>query len=120
MSYFVRFTETAEEDIKRGYSYHATPYGVEDKNLLLETVEEEDIEEINGSLLVKLNGLCCFEIEANTEEEAVAYCNSKLFNEVIERKGNMGLTDTYCLIEGNYTGDCIDGDLCKARKLVNI
>jgi len=75
MSFFVRFTTDAKIDLERGQSFHSTDFkeGEISKEKLSEMMncDEDDIEVINGHYVQLLEGLCGFELEAETLEEAI-------------------------------------------------
>ena len=72
--YFLRFTNTPEADLERGTSVHAGA-GVDEcsKEQMAEmfNCDEEDVIEINGMWHQVLDGLCGYQMEATTLEEAI-------------------------------------------------
>lgn len=75
MALFLRFTYNPDLDIERGASFHATDYREADitKKELAEILgcNTGDIESVNGMLVYMLNGLCGYELDAETIEEAI-------------------------------------------------
>ena len=75
MKYFLRYTNTANEDLERGTSVNASDLDVneiskEDAAAMF-GCDEEMIEEVNGCWFQILNGICGYELEAETIEEAI-------------------------------------------------
>ncbi len=73
--FYLRFTNTAQEDLERGTSLNmsslkSTDYSKEDAASLF-GCEEDDIDEVDGLWVQVLNGLCGYELEAETSEEAI-------------------------------------------------
>ena len=75
MAFFVRFTTNAKLDLERGQSFHSTGFkkGEIKKKRLAEMLDcdKGDIEVIDGLYVQLLEGLCGFELEAETLEEAI-------------------------------------------------
>lgn len=73
--FFVRFTTNANKDLERGQSFHATDFakGEIKKSRLAEMMgcEKDDIKIIDKRFVQMLDGLCGFELEAETLEEAI-------------------------------------------------
>jgi hypothetical protein len=110
MAFFLRYTDKLELDLERKTSVH-----------LCDGAEGAD-EFVEGLGYVQiLNGLCGFAIEADNEEEAieeaieaVKYNRKRLnANASGEEYGRHAF-----LFEGNYTGDCVDGDLFSPSRVV--
>lgn len=115
MAYFVRYTDTPEEDIKRGYSVHGTPYSAEDYsieeavnecNMIGFDVEEDDLVIVNGLYCVKCSGLCCYEIEEDQIDEMKNSKDSKYNHPAY-------------IFEGEYIeGGIDDGCIAELTKLI--
>lgn len=105
MAYFLRYTETPNADMERGVSYH------------LSSVEREGCEwnEYFKRYAEELPGLCAFPLEAETLEEAIEEAESREFDSIFNRN-----EDSWCIIEGKYIGDCPEGDVIRAHKLLHI
>ena len=75
MSFFLRFTTEAREDLQRGQSMHATSFAEGEITIerLAEMMDcdEDDIEVVCGHYVQMLEGLCGFELEAENIEEAI-------------------------------------------------
>ena len=75
MAFFVRFTTDAKIDLERGQSFHSTSFkkGEIKKKKLAEMLgcDKDDINVIDGLYVQLLEGLCGFELEAETLEEAI-------------------------------------------------
>lgn len=106
MTYFLRFTETPETDLKRSQSVHAT-----DAGSIAEAVEwyggdSEDYVIIDGCLVCqRIDGLCGFELDSDELEDAISEAKA----------GEWGIYETeklaWAIFEGDHTGaDLPDGD----------
>lgn len=73
--FFLRFTTDANKDLERGQSFHATDFakGEIKKSKLAKMMgcEKDDISVVNGYLVQLLDGLCGFELESSSLEEAI-------------------------------------------------
>lgn len=133
MALYLRFSENIEADVERGTSIHVTelnPSSVneaiewffpEDKDSL-ENADNYTIEEVIQKYfdtdhefvyseefkcyVEVLPGLCAFELEAETLEEAFEEAKS-LNRDAYSTKYN----DNWHILQANYCGDCPEGDL---------
>jgi len=83
MAYYLRFTETAEQDLERGTSIHSSDLSVNDF-----TTEQaanyfgcdiEAVGEFNGCYCQILDGICGYELQAETLEDAIEEVNSNQY-----------------------------------------
>jgi acyl CoA:acetate/3-ketoacid CoA transferase alpha subunit len=108
MSFFLRFTNTAKNDLKRGTSIHATGY---DKTICSKKAMSEllgcdvsDIKIVNGLYVQVLNGICGYLLEAETIEEAI--------EEVNDNSYQFDFVGRAVIFKGRYVeNDVPDGDL---------
>lgn len=91
--YFLRFTENPEADLERGQSYHYDDDGNK----------------------YEVGGLCGFELEAETLEEAIEEVKEFSWNYVYNFK-SMG--DIACIFTGEDVDTVPDGDVFEAEELV--
>ena len=80
MKYFLRYTNTANEDLERGTSINASDLNVnefakEDAAVMF-GCDEEMIEEVNGCWYQILDGLCGYELESESLEDAIEECEN--------------------------------------------
>lgn len=68
MAFFLRYTEQAQKDLKRGTSVH--PSDITDKKTAIEVLGG-DIAKVNGFWCQVIDGLCGFELDAEDLEEAI-------------------------------------------------
>lgn len=126
MTYFLRYTEKAEQDLERNESYHNSDYKVcsldwlEDGQTEKEFVAEVfgcDVDEIevaeDGYYVQVLNGLCGFELESENLEEAIEEAEYFKFNSVY----NSVDMPNWAIYEGSYNDDCPEGCLFNAQKI---
>jgi hypothetical protein len=124
MAYFLRYTATPEQDVERGTSLHLTgilvgqpsTWNDEDERSEEEILAEaydlnaDDIivAEINGQPMYaqELSGLCAFELEAETLEDAIEEAKSFRYNDVYNSE-SMG--DLVVVFAGEHEGDCPEG-----------
>lgn len=75
MAYFLRFTETAQNDLERGTSIHASDLSIND--FTPEQAAEsfgcdvDSVGEFNGCYCQILDGICGYTLNAETLEEAI-------------------------------------------------
>ena len=102
MTYFLRFTETAEADMERNQSVHAT-----DSASIAEAVEwhggdTDDYVIIESGLVCqKIEGLCGFELDAENLEDAMAEIEN----------GDWGIYDADNMSWAIFDGEDADSDL---------
>lgn len=131
MAYFLRYTTTANQDLERNASFHAS--GLSKQDSTLESVASLfgcDIEDVvlldygmynngvnNGDMCYfhQLEGLCGFELEAETLEEAIVEAKEFSFNEVYN-SDSMG--EIITIFEGEYIDENLEGCLFDAEKIV--
>ena len=131
MAYFLRYTQNAQLDLERNSSFHAS--GLSEKDSTTENIAslfECEIEDVilldngiyndgvsNGDMCYfhQLEGLCGFELEADTIEEAIEEANDFGFNEVYN-SDSMG--DIVTIFEGEYLDENLEGCLFDAEKIV--
>ena len=92
MKYFLRFTNTAQEDLKRGTSIHGQ--------------EDSDNFEV-------LNGLCGYALEASTIEDAIDEIQNGIYQ--------FSYIGKAILFEGKMSKDCNlvpDGDLFIPKSII--
>lgn len=110
MKFYLRYSEEIERDLERGYSFHYTGM---DKSFSEEDIESAtgisfaDLEynEEAGQYVQPLAGLCAFELDAETVEEAIEEAKEFHFNEVY----NSNAMNFYHIIAGEYADDCPEG-----------
>jgi len=130
MTYFLRFTQTANEDLERNASYHAS--GIPEEEMSIEDMasmfdcEEEDIilldygiyfrniENGNMCYFQRLNGLCGFELESENLEDAIKEAENFYFNSVY----NTADMIDFSIFEGVYTDDCPEGIVFDAENIL--
>lgn len=131
MAFFLRYTTTANEDLDRNASFHAS--GLSKQDSTFESVASLfgcDIEDVvlldngmynngvnNGDMCYfhQLQGLCGFELEAETLEEAIQEAKEFSFNEVYN-SDTMG--EIITIFEGEYIDENLEGCLFDAEKIV--
>ena len=112
MKYFLRFTNTAAEDLERATSVNASDLNVneiskEDAAAMF-GCDEEMIEEVNGCWYQILDGLCGYLLDAETLEDAI--------EEVENTNKQFSFVGRPVIFKGTYSGDSnyvADGDLFK-------
>lgn len=108
--YYLRFTNTATEDLERGTSVNASDLNVneiskEDAASMF-GCEEDSIEEVNGCWFQILDGICGYELESETLEDAI--------EEVNERNFQFSFVGRPVIFKGKNSSDTnfvADGDL---------
>lgn len=99
----VQSPKQAEEDLKRGYSYHQLEEYTDEE--IAEMDENGELEQLpNGDWAVPLAGLCGF----NCPERILNFVNRSTFGPYI------------AVYEGRYVGSVYDGDLFKPEKLIEV
>ena len=110
MAYFLRITDTAEQDLQRGTSIHASDLSI--KNFTIEQASEifgcnvDSIGEFNGCYCQILDGICGYMLSAETLEEAI--------EEVEENPNRFQFVGKRVIFTGRYSNDAdfvTDGDL---------
>lgn len=106
MAYFIRFTDTPKADLERGTSYH------------LAEVEADGYEwnDHFNCYAQDLGGLCAYELEAETEEDAIEEAET-FQQDIFDAQSEL---DSYCVIEGKYLEDCPEGVVIKAAKIIEV
>ena len=109
MKYFLRYTNTANEDLERGTSVNASDLDVNEISkeyaASMFGCDEEMIEEVNECWFQILNGICGYELEAETIEEAIEEAS-------IEKQ--FAFVGKPVIFKGRYASDSdyvADGDL---------
>jgi len=113
MRLFLRFTETAETDLKRGHSFH---HGIpaENKKEAAEIVgvDVSRIKKIKGMFCQELEGLCGFELESESLEEALEEIDG--WDRYLDIDSN-----SHAIYEGILCNeDCPEGDCFIPRKIL--
>lgn len=128
MKYFIRYTENANQDFERKCSYHNSDYKVGDvakwndederteKEILSKTwnCEIEEVVVIDGYYSQELSGLCAFELDAETEEEAIEEAKEHNFNAVY----NTDDFPSYTVFAGRFIDDCPEGCVFIPTKII--
>ena len=109
MKYYLRYSNTIDADIERGYSYN---WGdIDERTGSAEEAAEayrcdiEDLEVVNGIYNQMLPGLCVFELEAETLEEAIEEAENANFG----GDYHAGNGISYSILTGTYVGHCAEG-----------
>ena len=98
MSYFLRYTDTASEDLERGTSINASDFqGSAEEAAEMFGCDVDMIEVINGSYCQVLNGLCGYELSAETLEDAI--------EEVRESNKQFAFVGRPVIFLGRYSSD---------------
>jgi len=110
MAYFLRFTNTANDDLKRGTSLHFSDLEASEvsKSRAAEmfNCETSEVKKVNGLWCQVLDGLCGYLLEASTLEEAI--------EEVREGGYQFEFVGRPVIFSGKYSQDSDfipDGDL---------
>lgn len=110
MAFFLRFTETAQQDLERGTSIHASDLSI--NNFTAEQAAEsfgcdiDSVGEFNGCYCQILDGICGYTLNAETLEEAI--------EEVEENSYQFQFVGKAVIFKGRYSNDSVlipDGDL---------
>ena len=129
--FFLRYTTTANEDLERNASYHgsgmsqneakineiASAFGCAETDIVLldNGIHSKGVANNDMCYFQKLVGLCGFELDAETLEEAIEEANEFYFNNVYNSE-LMG--DMITIFEGDYLGGNIEGCFFNAEKIV--
>ena len=98
MSYFLRYTDTASEDIERGTSINASDFsGSVEEAAEMFGCDVDMIEVINGSYCQVLNGLCGYELSADNLDDAI--------EEVSSSKKQFAFVGRPVIFSGRYSSD---------------
>lgn len=91
MATYLRFTETAEQDIEKGFSYLKTPSMKRAK---------------------KLSGLCAFSFDTYNDEERREMTDEEILNKIKKYASQQYYlnTATAVLIDGDYIGNNPNGE----------
>jgi hypothetical protein len=116
MSYFVRFTNTATEDLNRGTSVNASDLNAneiskEDAAAMF-GCDESSIEEVDGCWFQILDGICGYELDADNLEDAI--------EEVKDNKYQFEFVGRPVIFKGEYASDSkyvADGILFNAESI---
>lgn len=110
MKYFLRYTDTATEDLERGTSVNASDLDVNETSkecaASMFGCDEDMIKEINGCWFQILDGLCGYELESETIEDAIEEASR------IEKQ--FAFVGKPVIFKGRYASDSdyvADGDL---------
>ena len=98
MSYFLRYTNIANEDLERGTSINASDFqgSIEDAAEMF-GCDVDMIKMINGSYCQVLNGLCGYELSAESLEDAI--------EEVNESNKQFAFVGRPVIFAGRYSSD---------------
>jgi hypothetical protein len=110
MAYFLRFTDTAKQDLERGTSIHASDLSIDDfsKEQVAE-IFECDVDNVgifDESYCQILDGICGYSLSAETLEEAI--------EEIEENDYQFKFVGKAVIFKGRYSNDSDlipDGDL---------
>lgn len=119
MKYFLRYSLNIDKDIERGVSYHYTGL---DKSFSIEEIEnctglsidELEYNEDADMYVQPLLGLCAFELDAETLEEALKEARGFRFNDVY----NSESMDNFHILTGDYEDECPEGCVISNAELV--
>ena len=110
MAYFLRFTETAQNDLERGTSIHSSDLSIKDytKEQAAEIFgcDVDMVGEFNNNHCHVLDGICGYMLQAETLEEAI--------EEVEENSYQFENIGKAVIFKGRYSNDADlvpDGDL---------
>lgn len=110
MAYFLRFTETAQNDLERGTSIHASDLSVNDFSAEQAAgifgCDVDSVGEFNGCHCQILDGICGYTLSAETLEEAI--------EEVETKSWQFEFIGKAVIFTGRYSNDSDlipDGDL---------
>jgi len=116
MKYFLRYTDTASEDLDRGTSVNASDLDVneitKENAASMFGCEESEIKDVDGSWYQILDGICGYELEASTIEEAI--------EEVEEGSFQFDFVGKAIIFEGKESDSSLvaDGDLFTPLSIV--
>jgi hypothetical protein len=119
MKYFLRYSLNIDKDLERGISYHYTGL---DKTFSIEEIEngtglsidELEYNEEADMYVQPLSGLCAFELEAETIEEAIEEARGFRFNDVY----NTEAMYYFHILTGDYEDECPEGCVISNAELV--
>lgn len=110
MAYFLRFTETAKEDLERGTSIHASDLSINacstEEAAEIFGCNVDNVGEFNECYCQILDGICGYTLNAETLEEAI--------EEVGENSYQFEFVGKAVIFTGRYSNDSDlipDGDL---------
>lgn len=106
MAYYIRFTDTPKADLERGVSYHLSDV----------PAPECEWSDHFKCYAQPLSGLCAYELESETEEDAIEEAAS-FKRDVFDSASDL---DSYCVIKGVYVDDCPEGVVITAQRIVFI
>lgn len=103
MQYYIRYTEHAEEDVAHGHSYHLAdgPGPGLKYNRFLKAYAE------------RLPGLCAYALEADNVQDAIEEAATHSYYPVFSAE-----SDSYCVLQGEYVGDCPEGDIMRPLQIL--
>lgn len=98
MAYFLRYTDTASEDLERGTSINASDFiGSAEEAAEMFGCDVDSIELIKGSYCQVLNGLCGYELESDNLKDAI--------DEVMEGNKQFSFVGRPVIFKGRYSSD---------------
>jgi len=110
MTYFLRYTNTATKDLKRGTSLHCSDLEVSEVSredaAAAFGCDKSEVKKVNGLWCQVLDGLCGYLLEADTLEDAI--------EEVEENERQFSFVGRPVIFSGKYSQDSElvpDGDL---------
>jgi len=110
MTYFLRYTNTATKDLKRGTSLHCSDLEVSEVSredaAAAFGCDKSEVKKVNGLWCQVLDGLCGYLLEADTLEDAI--------EEVEENERQFSFVGRHVIFSGKYSQDSElvpDGDL---------
>lgn len=119
MKYFLRYSDNPEIDLERNASLHLSD--LDASNIDAESAansfgcDVEDLIEVDGLWCQKLEGLCAFELEAETLEEAIKEAEEFNFNGVYN-SNVMG--DLITIFTGEFEDYNLEGVIFTAKEIV--
>ena len=117
-TYFLRFTQNPEQDIERGTSAHYSDLKVNETDqenaASLFGAEVEEIQDIEGYWCHVLDGLCGFQLQADTLEAAIEEVKDFEHNSVYSMQ-TMG--DIATIFSGVYSNEVPEGCVFYPKKL---
>lgn len=129
MKFFLRFTPTPDLDLERGTSYHETPWD-EDERTIEEVAEACDcpVDSIEAfdfrgrgvnTYMQALGGLCGFELEAQTLEDAIKEAEDKYAASNDGHGYDMRSIPTWAIFTGSVEDRCPEGVVFCPRAVVH-
>lgn len=116
--FFLRFTDTANEDLQRGTSLNHSGL---DSSFSIESVAElfgcdsDSVELLDGLYVQVLNGLCGYQLESDNLEDAI--------EEVKDNNYQFSNVGNAVIFNGKYSSDSTfvaDGDLFIPKSIAHI